>query len=286
MDQMFKDEKYFQPKGSYFGPIIDIHDKYDWTKLRKFFAGNADFLTDHIMSFPKSKTPPLFRFMKNSIKDIFAYTGETDKTIFEKDYKSDVFDPWANWWCGKWSHGITQYHIWDKTIGRAGKYLQAVTQTIEASPGLGFADSSTIEAMVLNNQVNMAINVATKEYGITGWVTKTKSKDGKAVTDKSGNAVLIQMPHIGYLIKRKMLIWLAIERSESNLNDFNGRWYMFLERTNKASDATRYYIYLKSFVVVTGSIDKSAKVFTGCAGYHNHTPGDGIAHCDEYTCVP
>ena len=265
---VFKPEIFCDSSGPYFGPIMDLHDKYDWVSLRKFFADNVDFLTAFVLAFPKAKVPPNFNSKKNetTIRNALTYTGKPTRLM----YNSNAFDPWANWWCGKWSDGVTQYHIWDKTIYYRGYYLQLVTQST-----YGFAHDLELERMVQYKDVNMAINVSSQKWGITGWVTKFE--DGKQ----------IQMPHMGYLLDEKTLIWITIQRDMKTLSDWNGLWLMFVEWTDTAFDPSNYNIYLNTFRVDSGKISPKPESYTGCCQYHTHAPYDtAIGHCEKYTCVP
>ena len=152
--------------GGLFRPTIDEHDKFDWARWRKEFADNAVPIAD------------LFVGTFSKIHTARTHTAEhvtkTLVTPYDEWYKtlhvgySEAYDPFRNWWCGRWANSRVNFHIWDFTQAFGGRHIQPVTQSVHS-----FADNKNVDAMLkaAPPKADLAINVVSS-LGLTGWVSK------------------------------------------------------------------------------------------------------------------
>jgi hypothetical protein len=244
--------------GGRFRPTIDEHDKFDWTRWREEFAGNAAPLAKlFVEQFSKLQTKP----------HTAEHVEKTLVTPYDEWYKtlhvgySEAYDPFRNWWCGRWANSRVQFHIWDFTQAHGGRHIQPVTQSEKA-----FADEKGVDAMLKASppKADLAINVVS-QLGLTGWVSKKQHG-------------IAELPHVGYILARGELIWIA-----RALTDSEYRWFMFYERATTSGDE-RYEIDGVRFTLdVETKTTKDPDSGTHYGKYYYHDPydPDGTSHCEK-----
>jgi hypothetical protein len=228
-----QDETYIQPiisryyNESNWQPykeMIEMHDRYqeEFEHWRKLFATHAKKVARLIKTFPGSANINETRLSK--IIALYKHHPDMDKT-------SDVFAPWTNRWSGEWSNGTQQYHIWEPTIMFGDMMIQPVTISENT-----FINSYSVSKMVEDGKTDIAINVLSRKYGITGWVSKYQH--GR-----------YELPHIGYLINETTLLWITQIKEPGNLANNDNRWFIFLETVNSRENPTGYHIYGQPVII-------------------------------------
>jgi hypothetical protein len=205
--------------------IIKTHDQYlpELTRWRNLFAQHAKTLARVIKTFPGSEN-----LSQDDLRRIITNQETTLDTLENKD----VFAPWTNRWSGVWSNGALQYHIWDSTRVMRGRMIQPVTLS-ESS----FTNYCCVERMAQSGKTDVAINVFSREHGITGWVSKNQR--GR-----------VELPHVGYLINDTTLVWLCQIKEPGKLSAPNNRWFIFLETVNTSANPAEYRIYGQPVVIM------------------------------------
>jgi hypothetical protein len=136
-----------------------------------------------------------------------------------------VFKPWLNQWSGLWSNGMPQFHVWDSTRFVEGQWIQPVSLSQTR-----FVKSCCVEEMRRSRQADIAINVFSREHGITGWVSK--GQHGRQ-----------ELPHIGYVLNDTTLLWICQFKDPANLLAHDTRWFVFLETVEASAHPAAYRIY-------------------------------------------
>ena len=230
---------------------------------RKVFSLLADKLAEKIMDEIKPKD-----YKKEDVQLALASTFQERKDLLHVG-SATVYDPWMNWWCGRWQNKDVHYHIWDDTNYHGGQYIQPVSQSVEKFAYLPAVPQSTdkgnLDDMVKSGTVDLAINVCSKDWDLTGWVSKRQGKQ------------TIEMPHLGYLLHASGLIWIAQARQVKAMNTPGEKWYIFYEHTDVTAKATKYDIegVEVSIVVDKTDITKSSVTVTYknmYGHYHSHEP--------------
>ena len=164
---------------------------------------------------------------------------------------ANCYDPWDGRWAGCWTNIsrssdqvcqtlYTNYHIWDETRLISGQHIQPVTQRrfldneTAATATPTYIGAGEIGAAWTAGKVDVAINVYSRDEGLTGWVVK--KTDG------------LVAPHIAFLLNPHTLIWITtfVPRagggSHSQVINWDDRneFYMFFEWVS--SDRQRYGI--------------------------------------------
>ncbi len=193
-----------------FQSVIDRHNRYNFNSWRTRFAQHANDLARFFKTFPGTRS-----FSETAVSAAIKKGGQ-----YSGDCKS-VFQPWTDWWSGKWSDGKTYYHIWDKTVPNQAAGIQLVSQSEH-----GFAHQDNMATMKSRGQqVDLAINVCSVQKGITGWVSK-KSEE---------------LPHVGYLLNPVTLIWIT---------ESGSRYFMFFEWVDPVRG--KYGIHGRPFTLTGG----------------------------------
>jgi hypothetical protein len=230
--------------------MIDVHDQYqeEFARWRKLFATHAKKVAGLIKAFPGSANINETRLTKI----IASYEDHPDL-----DKTGDVFAPWTNRWSGEWSNGTQQYHIWEPTIMFGDKMIQPVTLSENM-----FINRYSVSKMAENGKTDIAINVFSRKYGITGWVSK--HQHGR-----------YELPHIGYLINETTLLWITQIKEPGNLANNGNRWFIFLETVNGRENPTGYHIYGQpviindELIVETGQRDKHHGIYYADGSHKN-----------------
>ena len=210
-----------------FGDVIKLHNQHlgKLQNLRRLISRHSEELARLIKTFPGTET-----LDKDVIRDTFALGIGPREPVAD----GEIFKPWAQRWSGTWSNGTPQFHVWDRTQYWNGQWIQAVTQS-----EIEFSVSGNVEAMFLRNQVDLGINVYTAETGITGWVSKRQH--GR-----------LELPHIGYLVDARTLVWITQPQDPDHLFQGDPTWFVFLETVDSRTDAKRYSIYGHMVVIESG----------------------------------
>ncbi|HET9528725.1 MAG TPA: hypothetical protein VFQ92_00120 [Blastocatellia bacterium] len=215
-----------------FSAVIDIHDKFrDSGKFNDWFAKfskHASDLADHFLSSFASVRDTL-----PSREELITAFQSVAQTDFEKNYSkfgSRAFHPWFNWYHGYWDNGTSRtenFHIWDNTVALAGRYIQPVTQSTTSfvyNKDESGRRVSLLKDMKKKRKTDLGVDFISPDSGITGWVTKHQSSQ--------------ELPHVGYLIGEKILIWMAQYVGE----EASSQWFMFFERGNRTFRASLYSV--------------------------------------------
>ena len=246
----------YDPLKSWWIDIADVsealwtHDRFAaagaFDIWRENFAANAkelaQFFYDNFSSFfpPSRGSGSPKGYDLASLETLFSAVTKADLAAIYKSKGSHVFAPWTNWFFGDWDNysdkPAPQYHIWDNTISMAGRYIQPVTQSTRefaysSKPGSNSLEltnhsiQGNLQKLIKDKKTDIAVDVCSKDYGITGWVTKLQKSP------------IVELGHIGYLIDDTSLIWIA--QDTANPTD---EWAMFFERGDKTSRASRYSV--------------------------------------------
>jgi hypothetical protein len=204
--------------------MIETHNQYtaEFARWRRLFAEHAAELAHLLKTFPGSEN-----LRENDLRRIIA----SPEAKYDSRSQRDVFNPWTNRWSGRWSNGRPQYHIWDSTRFIDGQWIQPVSLS-----ETGFARASCVEEMLQNRRTDVAINVFSRENGITGWVSKRQHER-------------LELPHLGYQVNDTTLIWICQIKDPENLFAPDSRWFVFLETVQNSSTPAVYKIYGQSFVM-------------------------------------
>jgi hypothetical protein len=226
----FYNESNWQP----YEEIIEMHDQYQeqFDRWRKLFATHTKKVTRLIKTFPGSEN-----ISESRLSDIIA----SYKINPDLDKAGDIFAPWVNRWSGEWSNGTQQYHIWEPTIILGDRMIQPVTLSENT-----FINSDSVSKMVDEGKTDIAINVFSRQSGITGWVSKYQH--GR-----------YELPHIGYLINEKTLLWITQIKEPGNLTKDDNRWFVFLETVNNRENPTEYHIYGQPVIISDEPIAEAAQ---------------------------
>ncbi|MEL7167990.1 MAG: hypothetical protein AAGN64_01440 [Bacteroidota bacterium] len=188
---------------------------------RRTFAAHAGALTDLVTSLPGAQ---------HLDRDI-VYDRLRSRGGFDSQLDPDVFAPWANAWVGTWSDGSPQYHRWDETRRWGTHHVQLVAQSEVALP-----DANGLGALLVRDEVDLAINVVSEEAGITGWVAKRQH--GR-----------LALPCLGYLLDRTLLLWLC-HASAPGAPLFDGdSWFAYLEGVDATTLPPVYHIQGQPFEI-------------------------------------
>ncbi len=204
--------------------MIETHNQYaaEFARWRRLFAGHAAELAHLLKTFPGSEN-----LREDDLRRIIVDSEAKCDSLSQRD----VFKPWTNRWSGRWSNGRPQYHIWDSTRFVNGQWIQPVSLS-----ETGFATACRVEEMLQNRRTDVAINVFSRENGITGWVSKRQH--GR-----------LELPHIGYLVNDTTLIWICQIKDPENLFAPDSRWFVFLETVQNSSTPAVYKIYGQPFAM-------------------------------------
>jgi hypothetical protein len=212
-----------------FSNVIQAHDAISFTQLRTTFATNSAALARFVKTFPGTA-----RFVESQIATIISAAVSSGGAFFPT-----VFDPWENWWKGKWSDESKQYHIWDSTVLSGNRYIQPVTQSshgfVHKNNLANYAHAGIPTAQRGSKPwVDLGINVVSQTDGITGMVLKNGS----------------QHPHWGYRIDSRTLLWIT---------PYGSRYLLFFEW---ASD-TAYGIHGRPFTLTSQGIQTANETHFG-----------------------
>jgi hypothetical protein len=229
--------------------MIEIHDQYlpELDGWRRLFARHAKELARLLKTFPGGE-----HLHEEYLHQVFSYP----ETIYDSLANKDVFAPWVNRWSGEWSNGTRQYHIWDSTYVSNDRIVQAVTLSESQ-----FVNYGCLDEMLRTQEVDIAINVVSPRYGITGWVSKTRNGQ-------------LELPHIGYWVNDTTLVWICQIKEPGKLFARDQRWFVFLETVNTSANPAEYRIYgqpvviKETFTVETGQRGKH------CGVYYSHPAKD------------
>jgi hypothetical protein len=243
----FESEWFFRP-GQHFGDVIASHNAFDLERWRGVFERNrrevARIFVESIGPHAES-TKYDERAIRQALRVEWARRARQLRVGL-----GEAYDPWANYWSGRWAKDPKKhYHVWDVTQPYGGAYIQAVTQSRTA-----FVTEATIDKMLRDKQADLAINVASRSRGLTGWVSKRQG--GKSS----------ELPHLGYLLARGELLWIACILPKTS------EWFMYYERVVTSGDA-RYRIHGVQFSLdeKTGEMKvlSGPEVHNGEYAYHD-----------------
>lgn len=213
--------------------MIETHDRYlpELVKWRRLFARHATELAGLVKTFPGSED-----LSEVHLRQIISHP----EAMYDSLANKDVFAPWTNRWSGRWSNGSPQHHIWDSTRFVNERWIQPVTLSETE-----FVDYCRVGEMLQSHKTDVAINVFTRDGGITGWVSKRQH--GR-----------VELPHIGYLVNATTLIWICQIKEPEKLFAPDNRWFVFLETIHGSNDSTEYRIYGQPLVITDKiSVDSS-----------------------------
>jgi len=204
---------------SKFVDVIKDHDRF----LTNELAAWQTMVTKHKSEIAKflQKYPGTASLSKASIENVLASSSTGS---------ASCFDPWNGKWQGDWNGGGTpspQFHFWDVTVAHGNQHIQPVTQSTHQ-----LVDATNLSSSFAVKQVDIGLNAWKAGRGISGFVTKYQ------------NTPVKKLPHIGYLLNRHTLLWIAQERPG------NGDYFMFFEWADPGNG--KYSIHGKSFEI-TGS---------------------------------
>lgn len=215
----------------YFTDVIQEHDAFaasgTFDEWRATFSKHAHSLADYFFTAFASVRDGLPD--KAALIDSFQSVSRED---FEKEYRalgSRAFNPWTNWFHGYWDNGTNRtenFHIWDFTSPIAGRYMQLVTQSrtdFAYSKDKSGKKVTVQKDMMDRGKTDLGVDFSSSDYGLTGWVTKLQEKP------------VLHMPHVGYLVEDKRLIWIA-----QYVGEDPNEWYLFYERGNRQLRASIY----------------------------------------------
>jgi hypothetical protein len=234
-------DPYFLKDGSDPG-IIERHNNFTingkdgfdtWREMFADSARDAEGVVKLFFDHFKSDFP-LGGHRKKHVKDVFTAITASDFEKIHRRRGSDAFNPWKSWWCGdyKSSNSSTlNYHIWDSTVSWSGQYVQPVSQSIYeyaySVDASGARKKGNLQDKKDQAEVDLAINVSSKRYGLTGWVSKRQKHDKKSMGE---------LPHVGYLLTAKRILWTTQPPYGVSTNTY----WMFYERSNGTSRPTLY----------------------------------------------
>lgn len=135
-----------------------------------------------------------------------------------------VFEPWAGRWAGSWSNGRQQFHSWGPAMLLEGQWVQPVTLSESE-----FVEPNCAQDMMALRRADIAINVNSPQYGITGWVSKVQNGP-------------VEMPHIGYQLNDTTLIWFCQAKYPGREQEPGRDWLVFLEIAGWAHGQAAYRI--------------------------------------------
>jgi hypothetical protein len=217
----------------HFAPVIQLHDQHRSGALHRWrtrFAALAPQLAAFVSGpgyfpdVPGLPGPP-------ALAAVFSWQGAS------RGHRS-VFDPWTNCWSGRWSDGSPQYHVWDNTELRGDQYVQPVTQS-----QMAHVTARNFAFMVGQTppRVDVAINVFSDRWGITGWVSK-----------KQGASGLKELPHVGYSVNPRTLIWITHQYDAAGFRPDPAEmsFWMFVEWVDPNGS---YSIRGRGFQIVPGA---------------------------------
>ena len=192
--------------------------------MRGTLRDHAGELADYLLTYPlDARGAAFFRGRRGLILD--AFRGDSQ---YQGD--ANAFDPWDGRWTGNWNGeggSWMQYHLWDATQAVDGQQIQPVTQSTTAEVNRSNLDAAYAPAASGNAaRVDLAINVWRAGDGITGWASKRQGLPP------------LEMPHLGYLLNRNTLIWIAQIA-------FTGPFYMFFEWVDPTDN--RYGVHGRTF---------------------------------------
>jgi len=204
-----------------FVEILRLHDGHDdeFRRWRRLFAQHADELARMVCDFPiahELDEEAVSRALTRPLSHCDTLSGR------------DVFAPWTNTWSGLWCNGVRQYHIWDSTRYVDGQWVQPVTLSERR-----FVQLSEVREKQRQGQADVAINVFSRESGITGWVSKYQKRR-------------LEMPHIGYRINDTTLMWICQIKSPGEVFTPSNCWLVFLEIVAPGRQPAVYRIYGRS----------------------------------------
>jgi len=204
--------------------IIAKHESYraEFRRWRRLFARHAEELAALLKTFPGAEN-----LQEIEVRQTLAQMQQE----LPAGKESEVFGPWTNHWMGMWSNGMTQYHIWDSTRLVDGRWLQPVTLS-----EFEFIAPDRLDAMVAQRRADAALNVYSRESGVTGWVSKYQH--GR-----------FEIPHIGYALNDSSLIWICQVKTPAHLFAPESCWFVFFETVSTASSPAEYNIYGRSILI-------------------------------------
>lgn len=225
--------------------MIEIHDQYlpELAGWRRLFARHAKELARLLKTLPGGE-----HLQEEYLGQVFSNA----ETNYDSLANKDVFAPWVNRWSGEWSNGMQQYHIWDSTYVINGRMVQPVTLSKSQ-----FVNYDSLDEMLRIRQVDIAINVVSPRYGITGWVSKTRNGQ-------------LELPHIGYWVNDTTLIWICQIKEPGKLFARDPRWFIFLETVNTSANPAEYRIYGQPVVIKETFSVETGQRGKHCGVYYSH----------------
>ncbi|NUO79511.1 hypothetical protein HUU05_05495 [candidate division KSB1 bacterium] len=214
--------------------MLKKHKDYlaEFTAWRSLFARHSEDLATLVKSFPGAENLP-----EEELRRIFMQTprGLADR------HAAGVFEPWTSRWAGLWSNGVPQYHVWDSTRFVHGQWIQAVSLS-----EYEFVSPERLDESVRRRRADAAINVFTRDHGVTGWVSKYQH--GRW-----------EMPHVGYVINDSTLLWIYQRKDPARIFARENRWFVFLETVTISSAPAEYRIYGQSILITDDCYAEAAE---------------------------
>lgn len=212
------DERRASFGGRRFAEVLGEHDAFlpHLAHWRRMLAAHASALAGLVKTFPG--TEPL---SEQRIREVLhAPSG-----LSPQSQRGDVFRPWAGRWSGQWGDGSPQYHIWDPSRCHEGRQVQFVAQSEKAFP-----EAARLETMVRHNQADLAVNVFSERFGITGWVSKRQHGP-------------LGIPCLGYLLEPALLLWICQTSGTPRKALAQDGWFAYLESVEASGGSSTYHIY-------------------------------------------
>jgi len=200
-----------------FAEVLGAHDAFlpHLTRWRRLLADHASALARLVKTFPGTAL-----LSEERIRVVLR----SPRGLSPQAPRKDVFRPWAARWSGPWGNGAPQYHIWEPARCHEGRQVQLVSQSETTFP-----EAARLQTMMRRNQADLAVNVFSERFGVTGWVSKRQHGPR-------------EIPCLGYLLEPAMLLWIC---------QTSGRLQTTPALEVLAQDG--WFAYLESVVVSSGS---------------------------------
>lgn len=212
-----------------FADILRLHNRHvdEFKRWRHLFAHHADELARMISDFPIARDvdeEEILLALTRPLSHCAPLSGR------------DIFAPWTNTWSGLWCNAVRQYHVWDSTRYVDGQWVQPVTLSETE-----FVQLQQVREKQRQGRADVAINVFSREHGITGWVSKYQKRR-------------VEMPHVGYRINDTTLVWICQIKSPEELFAPENSWLVFLEITEPGTEPSVYRIYGQTIKIDAGGV--------------------------------
>ncbi len=223
--------------------MLKQHNDYlaEFAEWRGLFARHSEDLAALVKSFPGAENLP-----EEELRRIFM---QTPRALADR-HAAGVFEPWTSRWAGLWSNGVPQYHVWDSTRFVHGQWIQAVSLS-----EYEFVPPERLDASVRRRRADAAINVFTRDHGVTGWVSKYQH--GR-----------LEMPHVGYVINDSTLLWICQKKDPARIFARESRWFVFLETVTISSTPVEYRIYGQPILITDDCYAEAAERNLHRGTYH------------------